>query len=119
MNSNKVDRRQVFWRIKFKKVRNLTFLKNKLLGYILVSFNKFAAVAQLVEHLICNQAVGGSSPLSSSICYVYASSSLEDQRWTRLIYFDVVRLESGQIQETVNLPPMASKVQILLSPPRK
>ncbi len=27
-----------------------------------------AGVAQLVEHLICNQAVGGSSPFASSIC---------------------------------------------------
>ena len=26
-----------------------------------------AGVAQLVEHLICNQAVGGSSPFASSI----------------------------------------------------
>ena len=34
---------------------------------IITAHKKCADVAQLVEHLICNQAVGGSSPLISSI----------------------------------------------------
>jgi hypothetical protein len=29
---------------------------------------RFAGVAQLVEHLICNQRVGGSNPFASSSC---------------------------------------------------
>ncbi len=37
---------------------------------------------------------------------------------TNLSFF-MVRLESGQILRTVNPPPTASKVQILLSPPLK
>ena len=38
-----------------------------------------ADVAQLVEHLICNQAVGGSSPLISSIIYVKQCLTRNDQ----------------------------------------
>lgn len=35
--------------------------------------NRFASIAQLVEHLICNQVVGGSSPLAGSIHIVCVS----------------------------------------------
>ena len=44
--------------------------------------------------------------------------NLNEQRLTRTIIFLTVRLESGQILRTVNPPPTASKVRILLSPPR-
>ncbi len=36
----------------------------------ITAHKKCADVAQLVEHLICNQAVGGSSPLISSMFFV-------------------------------------------------
>jgi hypothetical protein len=36
-------------------------------GSIPVSRSRQAGVAQLVEHLICNQRVGGSNPSASSI----------------------------------------------------
>ncbi len=55
-----------------------------------------AGVAQLVEHLICNQAVGGSSPFASSIC--------EKQCLTRNDQVEpMVRYSSGQRGQTVNL----------------
>ena len=42
----------------------------------LAMLSLFAGVAQLVEQLICNQQVGGSSPSTSSIFYnfIWASS---------------------------------------------
>ena len=56
-----------------------------------------AGVAQLVEQLICNQQVVGSSPIASS---------------------SMGRYPSGQRDQTVNLTATPSKVRILLSPPR-
>ena len=47
--------------------------------------NKFAGVAQLVEQLICNQQVGGSSPSTSST------------------QFNMGEFQSGQMGQTVNL----------------
>ncbi len=50
-------------------------------------FSSFAGVAQLVEQLICNQQVAGSSPIASS-------STVEG-------------FLSGQKEQTVNLPAYA------------
>ena len=50
---------------------------------------KFAGIAQLVEQLICNQQVAGSSPVASS-------RRTESESWL-----------SGQKQQTVNLPGFA------------
>ena len=58
---------------------------------------KFAGVAQLVEQLICNQQVGGSSPSTSSIF-------LEE-------------FPSGQRGQTVNLLAVLSVVRIHPPPP--
>ncbi len=60
-----------------------------------------AGVAQLAEQLICNQQVAGSSPIASSI--------------DNLI--NVGRFPSGQREQTVNLPQIASVVRIHPCPP--
>ena len=57
---------------------------------------KRQGIAQLVEQLICNQQVVGSSPIASS---------------------SMGRYPSGQRDQTVNLTASPSKVRILLSPP--
>src|SRR5262245_37350021 len=70
-----------------------------------------AGVAQLVEHLICNEAVGGSSPFASSPLPAPAAPGPGPAP---------VPLEgcpSGQREQTVNLPAMPSKVRILPPPP--
>jgi hypothetical protein len=51
-----------------------------------------AGVAQLVEQLICNQQVAGSSPIASSIFY---------------LKFFLERYPSGQREQTVNLLAVA------------
>ena len=69
-----------------------------------------AGVAQLVEQLICNQQVGGSSPFASS---------KTARKWPSLQDLDVVwgRCPSGQREQTVNLPAKPTEVRILPSPP--
>ena len=61
-----------------------------------------AGVAQLVEQLICNQQVAGSSPFASS-------SSVK---------IHVGRFPSGQREQTVNLPSQTSVVRIHPCPPK-
>ena len=53
-----------------------------------------ATVAQLVEQLICNQSVGGSSPLGGSLM-IYPPKNFRG------------RCPSGQREQTVNLPAYA------------
>ena len=62
---------------------------------------EIADVAQLVEQLICNQLVGGSSPSigSSSFCDCSGGG-----------------YQSGQMGQTVNLLAKPSEVRILLPP---
>ena len=60
----------------------------------------FAGVAQLAEQLICNQQVAGSSPFTSSI-----------------ILYHLVGFQSGQREQTVNLPSQTSMVRIHPPPP--
>ena len=60
-----------------------------------------AGVAQLVEQLICNQQVGGSSPSTSSI------------------KFNMGDFPSGQRGQTVNLLASPSVVRIHHLPPEK
>ena len=67
-------------------------------------FKKGAGVAQLVEQLICNQQVGGSSPSTSSIYLKYLGILMGE-------------FPSGQRGQTVNLLRFASMVQIHLLPP--
>ena len=58
-----------------------------------------ARVAQLVEQLICNQRVAGSTPVSGSMDIT------------------MVGFPSGQREQTVNLSAAPSEVQILPPPP--
>ena len=60
---------------------------------------EFAGIAQLVEQLICNQQVGGSSPSTSSKQYMG-------------------EFPSGQRGQTVNLLSVTSVVRIHLPPPK-
>ena len=64
-----------------------------------------AGVAQLVEQLICNQQVGGSSPSTSSTCFIQASK------------LHMGGFPSGQREQTVNLSSMTSVVRIHHLPP--
>ena len=59
----------------------------------------FAGVAQLVEHLICNQAVAGSSPIASS---------------ENLLYGGIPEWPKGADCKSAGLRP--TKVRILLPP---
>ena len=63
---------------------------------------KNAGVAQLVEQLICNQQVGGSSPSTSSNNII-----------------NMGEFPSGQREQTVNLLSVTSVVRIHLPPPYK
>ena len=58
-------------------------------------FFDFAGVAQLVEHLICNQDVAGSSPIVSSTILK-----------GRCVVRFVEEFPSGQREQTVNLPSL-------------
>ena len=70
--------------------------------------HRSAGVAQLVEHLICNEVVGGSSPFAS----------LKVSRRPRRSAFPFVEgFPSGQREQTVNLSAMPSEVRILPPPP--
>ncbi len=77
-------------------IKVATFFEGWFINY------QFANVAQLVEPLICNQLVGGSSPLIGSIFEFYNT---------------VVGFPSGQREQTVNLSAKPSKVRILPPPP--
>ena len=68
---------------------------------------KNAGVAQLVEQLICNQQVGGSSPSTSSIFSVLLMSEK----------LNMGEFPSGQRGQTVNLLLSASMVRIHPLPP--
>ena len=66
---------------------------------LLYSSVENAGVAQLVEQLICNQQVGGSSPSTSSTFYMG-------------------KFPSGQREQTVNLSSVTSVVRIHPCPPK-
>ena len=65
-------------------------------------YGAVASVAQLVELLICNQWVGGSSPSAGS---------------RKLDVLILVGFPSGQREQTVNLSAKPSEVRILPPPP--
>ena len=65
-----------------------------------------AGVAQLVEQLICNQQVRGSSPFTSSKGAV-----------DRVLQLNMEEFPSGQRGQTVNLLRLASMVRIHPPPP--
>ena len=70
-----------------------------------------AGIAQLVEQLICNQQVGGSSPSTSSTSpRRKAKPTAEQQR-------NMGEFPSGQRGQTVNLLALPSVVRIHLPPP--
>ena len=72
-------------------------MTNRCACDILLKRCKCAGVAQLVEQLICNQQVRGSSPFTSSI---------------------MEEFPSGQREQTVNLSAMPSVVRIHPLPPK-
>ena len=80
-------------------------------------YKYLAGVAQLVEQLICNQLVGGSSPLTGST----------EPRRVQCRELDVVhgialrkeRYPSGQRGRAVNPLAPPTEVRILPSPPEK
>ena len=84
--------------------KDLTSLKN--CDIINKHSKQDAGVAQLVEQLICNQQVGGSSP---------STSSIESAHDTEV---DMGEFPSGQRGQTVNLLAMPSMVRIHLPPPK-
>ena len=73
------------------------YIDKILTGIYIINCLTHAGIAQLVEQLICNQQVVGSSPIASS---------------------SMGRYPSGQRDQTVNLTATPSKVRILLSPPQ-
>ena len=68
-----------------------------------------AGVAQLAEHLICNQKVAGSSPI--------ASSNFLGRKKNNQISME--GFPSGQREQTVNLPSQTSVVRIHPLPPAR
>ena len=70
------------------------------------SAGESAGVAQLVEQLICNQQVGGSSPSTSSIGVTTKKLNMGE-------------FPSGQRGQTVNLLSSTSMVRIHLLPPKR
>ena len=79
------------------------------LTILIFSLLKGASVAQLVELLICNQSVGGSSPS--------AGSSTTDGHRSIWPLGRKEGFPSGQREQTVNLSAMPSEVRILPPPP--
>ena len=67
-----------------------------------------AGVAQLVEQLICNQQVAGSSPFASSPDLIGASH----HHFLLNTHSHRDGFPSGQREQTVNLSPLASMVRI-------
>ena len=78
------------------------------LWYIILAL-WFAGVAQLVEQLICNQQVGGSSPSTSSIYKELVTK----------VKLNMGVFPSGQRGQTVNLLSSTSVVRIHPLPPKK
>ena len=72
-----------------------------------------AGVAQLVEQLICNQQVGGSSPSTSSTCFHPQAV----QRACVIKSSYMGEFPSGQREQTVNLSSLTSVVRIHPLPP--
>ena len=87
-----------------KKIKKLSKkLLTNWLCYDIIFKRWDAGVAQLVEQLICNQQVGGSSPSTSSI----------------FLIVNMGVFPSGQRGQTVNLLTMSTVVRIHPLPPEK
>ena len=72
--------------------------------------------SSMVEQLICNQQVAGSSPIASSV----DMKQCKDQASVHHRVHEIAVSDgfpSGQREQTVNLSPLASKVRILPRPP--
>ena len=72
----------------------------------------FAGVAQLVEQLICNQQVGGSSPSTSSTIFIVGLKPKSAK-------LNMGVFPSGQRGQTVNLLSSTSVVRIHPLPPKQ
>jgi len=76
----------------------------------------------MAEQLICNQQVAGSIPISSSADTMGSNTKITKRsvhssgRVNRRIGLFSEGFPSGQREQTVNLSPLASKVQILPPP---
>ena len=81
---------------------------------IIYSSVRNAGVAQLVEQLICNQQVGGSSPSTSSTCFHPQAV----QRACVIKSSYMGEFPSGQREQTVNLSSLTSVVRIHSLPPK-
>ena len=79
--------------------------------------------SSMAEQLICNQQVAGSIPISSSADTIGSNEKITRRsvrtygRVHRRIRLVSEGFPSGQREQTVNLSPLASKVQILPPPP--
>ena len=79
--------------------------------------------SSMAEQLICNQQVAGSIPISSSADTMGSNIKITKRsvhssgRVNRRIGLFSEGFPSGQREQTVNLSPLASKVQILPPPP--
>ncbi len=84
--------------------------------------------SSMVEQLICNQQVAGSSPIASSVAkketIAWTKPSVARRRPSREgmgtvsgVPSESDGFPSGQREQTVNLSPLASKVRILPRPP--
>jgi hypothetical protein len=94
-------------KISFFLKKSLTFLlENDIVSKHSKIFTVYAGVAQLVEQLICNQQVRGSSPFTSSKGAV-----------DRVLQLNMEEFPSGQRGQTVNLLLLASVVRIHPPPP--
>ena len=79
--------------------------------YLAFEFDLNAGVAQLVEQLICNQQVGGSSPSTSSTIFIVGLKPSDK--------FNMGVFPSGQRGQTVNLLSSTSVVRIHPLPPKR
>ena len=91
----------------FIKKFNFPLDISRNLWYIILAL-WFAGVAQLVEQLICNQQVGGSSPSTSSIYKELVTK----------VKLNMGVFPSGQRGQTVNLLSSTSVVRIHPLPPK-
>ena len=86
-----------------------------------------AGVAQLVEQLICNQQVAGSSPFASSVENKETDTKgfgspglrLSSNVDAAILNKSSEGFPSGQREQTVNLSSLTSKVRILPPPQRQ
>ena len=95
----------------FVKIQKFFLTNPRSAAIIIHACSSRAGIAQLVEQLICNQQVGGSSPSTSS------TSSQASTGARRQAKMNMGEFPSGQRGQTVNLLSLTSMVRIHLPPP--